>query len=296
MSIKLRKKPAALVAIPDGSYVQLFVDEDGLPKLKDSVGDITQLSQSAVVTLVEQGSDPTPTANQLKIYSKDVAGNTEMFVVDSSGNEIQVTDDGTVAGGGAASAIATSGTPVAITPTPPVTYQSLVAVDATTSVWFYPFAGALLSGGGTNTIDISSSPDPVSGQTLVATGSGSATWQTTGLTQDLTVHHSGFTAVRNTVHYVAIGDAVAKTVSIPTLSLADGDIIEIVAIGSGSDEITINPNGNNINWGGFALSLPWSLSGAGLHVKLRWSTDVWEQPEPVRERGFVLGSQWTGCH
>lgn len=273
MSIKIRKRDASTIPLPDGVYVNLFVDSDGLPKIKDSDGNVTQLSQSAVLSLVEQGISPSAEANKFKVYGKDVAGNTELFFKDSSGNEIQVTDGGGMAGGGAAAALLTTGAPVSLTSaTPPVIYQSLVAANATTAVWFYPFAGSLLSNGGTHTIGISSAANPVAGQALVATSASAAAWSNIGLTQDLTVHHSGFTAVLNTVHYVAIGDAVDKTVTLPT-PLADGDEIEIVAIGSGSDQISIDPNGNDINWAGFAFTFVWHFSGAGLHLKLRWSTD-----------------------
>lgn len=58
MSIKLRKKPAASVATPGAPYVQLFVDDDGLPKIKDSNGDVTQLSEAANSTLALNASYP----------------------------------------------------------------------------------------------------------------------------------------------------------------------------------------------------------------------------------------------
>lgn len=103
MTINIRKKPAALVPTPDGMYVQLFVDEDGLPKTKDSDGNVVSLSQSNTMILVEQGVAPSAEANKTKLYGFDVAGITELFVRDSSGNQIQITDNGAIAGGGGTS-------------------------------------------------------------------------------------------------------------------------------------------------------------------------------------------------
>ena len=48
------------------------------------------------VTLLEQASDPTSAANTGFVYSKDVAGATELFYEDAAGNVIQLTAAGAV--------------------------------------------------------------------------------------------------------------------------------------------------------------------------------------------------------
>lgn len=100
MSIKLRKESAGAVAFPESTYVQLFIDVDGLAKTKDSDGKITTLSQPPVVTLPEQESAPAASDNALKLYSREVNARSELFALDSSGAEIQITSGGTIVGTG----------------------------------------------------------------------------------------------------------------------------------------------------------------------------------------------------
>jgi hypothetical protein len=90
-----------------------------------------------------------------------------------------------------------------------------------------------------------------------------------GLHQDPVVHATNFTAVLNNSHWVNnMGGPI--TVLLPAFPL-DGDKIEITCIGNGSTDITIDPNGNAINWNGFNFSLPWTINSAGLHVLLAFS-------------------------
>jgi len=102
VSIKLRKQSASAVSIPSGMHVQLFVDVDGQPKVKDDVGLVTPLSQASTLTLVKQDVAPDDDPNALKLYARAATdtGETELFVKDSNDVEIQVTKDGAIAGGG----------------------------------------------------------------------------------------------------------------------------------------------------------------------------------------------------
>jgi len=98
VSIKFRKQSAGAVPIPEAAYVQLFVDVDGQPKVKDNAGQVTALAQASTLTLAEQITAPIHEPDKLKLYARDDAGITELFIKDSSGNEIQVTKDGELAG------------------------------------------------------------------------------------------------------------------------------------------------------------------------------------------------------
>jgi hypothetical protein len=124
MSIKLRKQGSNLVGTPTNTYVQLFVDSDGLPKVKDSNGVVTDLSQSNALVLNEQAGSPAAEVNKFKIYSKDVAGVTELFFLDNGGNEIQVTSGGVLNAGGG------------LTQDPVIHHASFAAVSGTSHyVW-----------------------------------------------------------------------------------------------------------------------------------------------------------------
>jgi len=100
MAIKIRKQAAASVEIPPNTHTQFFVDTDGLPKLKDDQGNVTDAAQAGQVTLNEQGSDPVAVANKVKLYSKDVDGVAEFFARDDQGNVIQITSNGALNAGG----------------------------------------------------------------------------------------------------------------------------------------------------------------------------------------------------
>ena len=98
MSIKFRKQSAAAVPTPEGPYIQLFVDVDGQPKVKDNAGQVIPLAQASTLTLTEQPTAPEPAPDTIKLYAKDVGGKTELFIKDGTGEEIQVTSDGTMVG------------------------------------------------------------------------------------------------------------------------------------------------------------------------------------------------------
>jgi hypothetical protein len=123
MAIKLKKQAASTVQTPASTHVQLFMDSDGQPKIKDDTATITELSQSNFVTLNEQPSAPPTLANKVRIYSKDVAGISEFFVLDDQGQEVQITNNGAinvVSGGGTdttVTSLATSVSPAADTST-----------------------------------------------------------------------------------------------------------------------------------------------------------------------------------
>lgn len=235
MSIKLKKQSAGSVSTPRDTHVQLYVGMDGLPRIKDSEGSDTELSQSGVLTLVEQGTSPSPEADKFKIYSKDVAGLTELFFLDNAGQEIQVTDDGSLLTG-AAVALATTGSPVTVSGSgQPSTGQVLTAVSGSAAEWMDASGG--------------------------------------GLTQDPTLHHVGFAATVNTAYLIWTSDGVNKTVLLPA-SPNEGDMIEISALGGGNDNITVNGNGNDVTWGGFQFGIAFTFKGAGFHALLRWTDEA----------------------
>lgn len=100
MSIALRKRPGAGVPTPSQMHTTLFADESGNPCLKDSNGVVTPMTNAGgPVQLNEQAATPATVAGAIKLYSKDVDGHTEFFVLDDVGNEIQVTSNGALIGG-----------------------------------------------------------------------------------------------------------------------------------------------------------------------------------------------------
>ena len=238
MSIKLRKQSATAVTVPDGLYVQLFVDVDGQPKIMDSSGTVIPLAQASTLTLVEQGTAPSGEATKFKLYAQDVGGNVELFAIDSSSNDIQMTSNGALlAAAGPATQLQTLGSPVTVgSAAPPSVGQVLTATSATAASWQDPSVG-----GGSS------------------------------LTQELAVQHADFTAVANTSYYIAVGDGTPKLVTLPATP-ADGDRVELSAVGSGSDLIGISGNGNSVYWGGFDFEpTPYVVKGVGFHALLRWT-------------------------
>ena len=86
-----------------GNSIELFYqDEDG---------NITQITSEGTLNLPEtypfpvQVSAPSAVASQMITYSKVVDGNLELFVIDPNGNEIQLTNNGSVSAGEGSSTV-----------------------------------------------------------------------------------------------------------------------------------------------------------------------------------------------
>jgi hypothetical protein len=95
MAYEFRKQPPDNVPLPRPTHVQFFVDVDGVPKLKLPNGSVVAAVASGnPVPLNELGAAPAPVANVAQLYSKQVLGITEFFVIDDTGQEVQVTNNG----------------------------------------------------------------------------------------------------------------------------------------------------------------------------------------------------------
>lgn len=55
---------------------------------------LTTLTLSSFIDLTEQSAPANPAANHLRLYSKDVAGDTHLFTIDSAGSEVDITIGG----------------------------------------------------------------------------------------------------------------------------------------------------------------------------------------------------------
>lgn len=100
MAILLRKKTDAEVSAPsNASRVTLYVDSDGNPKIKDSTNSVASAMSvtGGPLALDNQGSAPSTESGKSKLYAKDVSSNSEFFVLDGAGNEVQVTSAGALA-------------------------------------------------------------------------------------------------------------------------------------------------------------------------------------------------------
>ena len=92
MSIALKKRPAAGVPTPSVMHVTFFVDENGNPALKDSEGVVTPATNAGgPLQLDEQENTPVTVAGAVKVYSKNVDGNSELFSLNGNGEEVQIT-------------------------------------------------------------------------------------------------------------------------------------------------------------------------------------------------------------
>ena len=96
MAIKVRKQAAASVTTPPSTHLQFFVDTDGTPKLKDSLGNTYTVAQTGNVSL-DETTTPAPIANKVLVYAKDVLGVSQPFALSDDGTEIQLGGGG---GGG----------------------------------------------------------------------------------------------------------------------------------------------------------------------------------------------------
>ena len=89
MAIKIRKQAASAVATPPSTHLQFFVDSDGVPKLKDSSGNVYTVAQTGNVSL-DETTTPAPIANKVLVYAKDVGGISQPFALSDDGTEIQL--------------------------------------------------------------------------------------------------------------------------------------------------------------------------------------------------------------
>jgi hypothetical protein len=100
MAIKLKKQASGSVANPPASHLAFFVDQNGLPSLKDSLGTVTPAlsADGSPLNLTAVFGAPPSEALKVKLYSQTVFGVTEFFVEDDTGALIQITNQGSLAG------------------------------------------------------------------------------------------------------------------------------------------------------------------------------------------------------
>ena len=99
MAITLRKQADAAVASPSSpARVSYYVDSTNAPKTKDSLGSTasTVSVDGSPIVLADQVSAPATVAGNSKVYAKDVSGTSELFFLDGSGNEVQMTSGGSL--------------------------------------------------------------------------------------------------------------------------------------------------------------------------------------------------------
>ena len=89
MAIKVRKQAAASVPTPLDTHLQFFVDTDGTPKLKDSLGNVYTVAQTGNISL-DETTTPAPIANKVLVYAKDVDGVSQPFALSDDRTEIQL--------------------------------------------------------------------------------------------------------------------------------------------------------------------------------------------------------------
>lgn len=94
---------------------------------------------------------------------------------------------------------------------------------------------------------------------------------TLGLPQVSGILSSSFGLTSNRGYYVGSNDAVNKTLTLPAAP-AQEDRIEIYGLGVGTDLMTINGNGNNVNWGDLSLPFSFTVAVRGAHLYLVFNT------------------------
>ena len=100
---------------------------------------------------------------------------------------------------------------------------------------------------------------------------------TLGIPQETGILNSDFGVSANHGYYVGSSDAVDKTITLPATP-THGDRIEIYGIGFGSDLMTLDGNGKNINWGSLSLGgPPFVVAVRGCHIYLVFDSisDTW---------------------
>lgn len=93
------KRPADSLPSAGKGRVIVFVNESGIPSLKNENGTVTPslALQGTPVPVDEQVSDPTPVADRGFYYAKEGAsGRSEAFYEDDGGQVVQLTDDGKI--------------------------------------------------------------------------------------------------------------------------------------------------------------------------------------------------------
>ena len=94
MKIRLQTPPK-----PDQGRLTFFVDPTKTPRQKDANDVSTAIGLTGEPVTLNEGSAPAEDADGVWLYSKDVSGISELFVMDGDGNEIQVTDGGSLSPG-----------------------------------------------------------------------------------------------------------------------------------------------------------------------------------------------------
>ena len=216
----------------------------------------------------------------------------------TSSSTVCIGNDSRLSDARTANAIATSGTPVSISTTPPSAGQVLQASSATAAAWVTPTTGGAAGGmlGGTypnpdvvalksatTTVAISAAAAPSANQALVATNGSAATWQNilkAILAGPTNVANTNITAAVNTFYTVDPSSANC-TLTLPTTHAA-GDFIWIQQTRWGNGVRITVPSGHTVNDvanGGTTVQLieSYNASGGTLRQGLLYSvsTTAW---------------------
>jgi len=81
---------------PDPGRLTYFVDPTKTPRQKDPGGISTKIGLTGDPVTLDEGTAPETDSDGVWLYSKDVSGISELFVLDGDGNEIQVTNNGSL--------------------------------------------------------------------------------------------------------------------------------------------------------------------------------------------------------
>src|SRR5437879_4183016 len=94
----IRKIAPTDAPTPPATHQTFFIDDNGNPSLKDSMGVVTPATNAGnPLTLNEQVTAPATQASKVQLYSKAVGASTELFTLDPFSNEVRVTDGGSIA-------------------------------------------------------------------------------------------------------------------------------------------------------------------------------------------------------
>jgi hypothetical protein len=118
---------------------------------------------------------------------------------------------------------------------------------------------------------------PSSGQVLTATSSSAATWQTPsgggggGLTLEPTTKTANFSASVNTSY--KISSTSGTIIATMPDGNTEGDEIEFLGVGNGTDSLTIDPNGHVIGTATNMTTAIYSYCAYGLNIKYKYLND-----------------------